>query len=434
MTRSILRPIHLLPILGGAALLAWSAISHSGITFAAATSTDSASATQTAVAHSATSPDPSKFEAYFVPSGAFEVRCNPREYHDELRVKSAAQPGDVVAKGAVLLQLDTQKIDSEVAKAQNELAIAQVNLAKAQSDISLGEKADAVAMDTSAAALSDAQTALKRWDGLDGNAFLMASQLGSHQADYEVENASDELAELKKMYKSEDLTGSTEEIVMKRATHSLELQKVAAALSHAATDKTRDFDAMVKREQLSQAVDQQAVAVHQLTAAQAQAKSLRQTSLVAAQDAADDATRTLADLQFDRQNFTVTSPTDGVVVYGVFDHGAWQQPDHDSLIPDEKIETDKVLMTVFTPAKLRLNVECPESRLTEFSTGAKMTVVADALPQLSYVGTCAKIPAVGRLKDSKRIFDIVVDLPATDPRLAPGFGARVSLNSATTQN
>ena len=165
------------------------------------------------------------FKGVFEPVQPFEVRLNPRRYHDDFIVTHVVAPGTKVSKGDVLLELDTDKIDTAIAAARNDLDIAQANLAKAEADVRLGQQADALSMSTAKEQLVDSQTTLKRWDDIDSSIALLASSMASRISDYYVESDADELSELKKMYKSEDLTNETADIVMKRAIRVLDLQK-----------------------------------------------------------------------------------------------------------------------------------------------------------------------------------------------------------------
>jgi HlyD family secretion protein len=369
------------------------------------------------------------FHGVFEPSEKFEVRLHPLRYHDEFVVKHAIAPGTKVAKGDTLLELDSRKIELAIAAAQNDLRVAQANLAKAQEDVRLGQQADALAMTDSKQQLVDLQTQLRRWDEIDGELDLFASGMQAKIADYYVENAADELDQLKKMYKSEDLTNQTADIVMKRAVKELELEKDIAKINHGATERHEQFEAPLTREAMTDAVDTQNLGVSQLQATQTQGAQLRAAALATAQSAADEAQRNVDELNSDAATFTVASSIDGIVVYGNYDHRAWHEIDPEQLARGEKVQPDLVLMTVFEPGKLRLSVECPESQLGYFMPGMKLEVTPAAIPELTYEGICGVLPIVGEAQGAEQAFNVRVDLPGVDPRIYPGFSADVNLNA-----
>ena len=69
--------------------------------------------------------------------------------HDRTdRRRKAIASGSHVAKGDVLLELDPQKIDVQIAAAENESLADQANLARAEADVKIGNEANSLAMTT----------------------------------------------------------------------------------------------------------------------------------------------------------------------------------------------------------------------------------------------------------------------------------------------
>jgi multidrug resistance efflux pump len=374
------------------------------------------------------------FDGTFEPADAFAVRPHTRRYQGDFIIKKAVAPSTKVAKGDMLLALETDDVDVQIAAVENELKAAQANLAKAQADVKLGQEGDDLAMSAAKDSKNNSQTELKRWDTIDGATFALAAGIEAKIGDYQVESASDELDQLHKMYKSEDLTSETADIVVKRAIRVLGIYKLMNQVSHVVADRVIQFEAGVRRQQLASVASQQTLSVSQLEAAQTQGQILRETGLVTAKAAVDDAVRRLEELKHDREAFTIDSPIDGVVVYGAFAHKLWQEVDPDHLAPGEKVTADQIVMTVYTPGKLRLVAECPEAQVTLLSPGDKMKVNPTALSDVTYEATCDTLPTIGEIKGSQQLFDIVANLPPVDARLAPGFGADVSFDAGTLHN
>jgi multidrug efflux pump subunit AcrA (membrane-fusion protein) len=209
----------------------------------------------------------------------------------------------------------------------------------------------------------------------------------------------------------------------------LDLETQISRIDHGLVDRYSQFEAGIMREQMSNSVNVQTVGVAQLGASQTQASELRQTSLVAARAAADEAQKHLDRLKRDREFFTVTSAIDGVVVYGSFNHQAWHPIEPDVLAPGQKAQMDQVLMTVYSPGKLRLAAQCPENQVSYFQPGTKVRVAPVALSDVAYQGVCQPPPAVTEAQGPRQVFNVIVDLPSVDPRLAPGFSADVNLDA-----
>jgi hypothetical protein len=374
------------------------------------------------------------FDGVFVPVDPFEVRLKVRAYQGDFVIVKAAEPGSRVAKGDVLLELDPQKIDEQIAAAGNEVTAAQANLAKADSDVKLGDASDALAMNSAKDELGFAQTDLKRWDATDGPADVLAGGIYVKQVDAQLDDAVDELNELKKMYKSEDLTNQTADIVMKRATRGVELDRISAEIAKATSNKATTYTPVVTRQHLVDAVDERTQAIAQLEAGQAQEKVLRGTALVSMKQVADDAARKLADLKQDRANFSIASPIDGVICAGGFTHNAWQEVAHDRFALDSKVLPDQVLMTVWTPGKLGISMDWPESQVTLLTPSVQAQVTPVAMPGLSYAGTVVAGGLIGVPKPGVQSLEVLMTLPAVDERLVPGYKANVHVDAGKLEN
>ncbi len=374
------------------------------------------------------------FDGVFEPVDPFELKLKVRSYQGDFVVVKAVTPSTPVKKGDSLLELDPQKIDVQIAAAENELTGARAALVKAEADIKLGDAGDALAMTSAKDELAISQTELKRWDDMDGPATVLAGGMEIKQVQASLDDAVDELNELKKMYKSEDLTNQTADIVMKRAARGVELQKISADIAKAGSDRAQRFTPVVSRQHLVDTVDQHAQTIANLGASQAQSRVLRAMTLFANRQSVDEGVRKLTELKQDRTNFSITSPVDGVVVYGIFAHKAWQEMDRDKFAVDSKLPADQVVMTVFTPGKLRVRTEWPEAQITLLTPDLKAKISSVATPELEYIAVPRQAMLVGAAKGDGQAFDVPMDLPPVDPRLVPGYKANVSVDAGKVEN
>jgi multidrug efflux pump subunit AcrA (membrane-fusion protein) len=368
----------------------------------------------------------------FVPVDSFELRITPKQFKDDLIIKQMVKTGQKISKGQNILELETDKIDLQLAAVADELKLAQANLTKAESDATLGEKADELAMNNQKDSLANAQTNLKRWDDTEKDAFLAAqSTIQMMQVNAEVENDTDELNELKKMYKSEDLTNQTADIVLKRANKQLEIALASQKVHKVETDHAVEVDAVIRRQQYVSTFNEQTLALTNLQAAQAQGKVARASALFGAKASATASAKKLDELKSDRSQFTVVTPIDGIAVFGPFEHNSFHQSDPAHFAAGEKVPAEQVLLTVYTPGHLALAVECPESQLLTFPVSAKVSATPASLPQVTYD---ASLQAHEFVVESDASFDLHADLPAVDERLEPGFKAAVNFDGGKIDN
>ncbi len=370
------------------------------------------------------------FEGYFEPTESYEVRVRPKSYQGELSIVTVAVPGTAVKKGDSLIQLDSTQIKKQLAAAENEQATADANLAKAQADVQLGEAGDALALKMQQTELSNSEEGLKWWEQVDGAQMLKSAELAVKTSKDNVEDNTDELEQLKKIYKSEELTNATADIVVKRAIRGLERSRIVQGMQEAKETKVRQFDYTVARQKLVFAIEQQRQQLAELLAKQQQQGTIRKTSLTSAQAAADKAEQKVNELKEDVAAFDVEAPFDGVAFAGEFVQGRWKDANPKALRAEEKVGPGPTILTVVPQGKLRLVLEVPESKLGFLKADSKMRVIANGFPDAACEGTLISVPMVPVTRERDQFFPTSVALSRIDPRLAPAqrATARIDVN------
>jgi multidrug resistance efflux pump len=365
----------------------------------------------------------------FLPATPVELRIRPDAFKGELTIVAAAANGASVKKGDTILQIDPTDLNRELEAARNELTTAKANQAKAEADVTLGEKADALAMKQAANATKKGDSDLKWWDDLNGPQMLQQTELQLKQIGAMVEDQGDELDQLKKMYKTEDLTNATADIVVKRAVRSLEIAKTSLKMQQDLAKKVKEYDQPQSRLPLEIAAEQSKQAMDALKATQAQSKITRGTALKTAQLATATVEKKVADLERDLAQLTITAASDGTVVYGSVAEGAVTPVDAKTLRPKEKLAAGTSVMVLFTPGALKLAFDLPESKLGGVKTGMRAKVSPVAWPELTYEGGVAALPPLGKASGADQTFTASVDLSNVDARILPGMKATVKIDA-----
>jgi multidrug resistance efflux pump len=253
---------------------------------------------------------------------------------------------------------------------------------------------------------------------------ITTAELGTKNAKAAVEDQSDELDQLKKMYKTEELTNATADIVTKRAVRNLELSKITADMAEQHEQKVKQFDYDRDRSKGVLAIEQQTNALDQLKATQALSAVTRKTALDSARESVDKAQKKLDDLKSDLSSFSVKASFDGIVSYGELTSGTWQNSGLKALRVGDKVNSGQVVMTLFAPGKLRVIAPIEESQSLWVHAGDKARIVPRNDPGATTEGVCAALPAVVE-KDS---FDLPVEPAKIDPSLSPGEKASVQID------
>lgn len=365
-------------------------------------------------------------EGVFVADEPFELRLKFNRHAGELKIASVAANRAAVKKGDTLLELDTFAISNEVASAENELTAAKANFTKAEADAELGANADLLAMRIGEQETKNAEAAVRWWEKVDGPHMLDQTRLQVKLAKANVEDQDDELDQLRKMYKSEDLTTATADIVVKRAVRQLDVAKLGSKLSEERAEKTEAHAYPIARQAVVDALEQSRQKLAMLKAMQAQAMVLRQTALQTSRIALVQAEKKLADLKNDEKLFAIKAPADGVVMYGYASGGTWVGADPKTVKVGEKLASGQTVLTLFSPGDLKVELTLLEAQTAWVKDGAKAEVKPVAFPEQIYEGKAAE-PAV-KPGATGLGFYTSISLAGVDARVVPGMKATVRIS------
>lgn len=366
----------------------------------------------------------------FDPVDPFEVRLKLKAYQGELTITSIAANGAAVKKGDLLLQIDPTVMIRTLTAAENDDRASKASLEKIESDDKVAEESDALGEKEQKEGLQEAEDSVKWFDTVDGPQLLKQVKLGVDQAKAQMDDESDEVDQLKKMYKSEELTNATADIVVKRAFRQLEMSKTLYAMAKDRAQRLVTFTYPLMKARVYEGRDaaQQQYALFET--AQKQAKVLRQTGLAGAHAAAEAADLKLEDLKTDAEKLTVHAPTDGVVAYGQIVNGVWSAADPRSLRPGERVMAQTVLMTLYRPGRLRIALDLPEAKFFAIQPGQKASIDPVAFPELKYEAMCDAAPHTAAGGN----FLLTLSTGDVDPRIAPGMKAQVHMDVPLVDN
>jgi len=373
-------------------------------------------------------------DGYFEPVDPLEIRLKPEAYAGDLKIVSIAAQGATVRAGDVVLKIDDADVQKQLAAANDEVANANAALTKTQADATLGEQTDVLAMKQSTDEFAKAEFDLKWFDDVEGKQYITRADLGVKAAKDNVDDQQDELDQLKMMYKSEELTNATADIVVKRAIRALERSQIAAKMAEETVQKTKGIDFQRARTAYADALERQKIANALLQAQQAQSKVARTVALETAKRAADKAKEKVDDLKKDLESLTVQATADGMVLYGSFARGAWANSDPRLYRVGEKVTPNQVVLTVVFPGKIRFVTDLPELQLGMIKAGLKAHVAPLSLRDAASNGTTESPNITGSLRDATQMFTVPITLERMDPRLLPGARAAVRIDAGKAEN
>jgi multidrug efflux pump subunit AcrA (membrane-fusion protein) len=221
-----------------------------------------------------------------------------------------------------------------------------------------------------------------------------------------LENAQEELHQLEQMYKEDDLTEESEEIVLKRAKRAVESAEYRLEGTKIASEQ------MLKRGIAEQAAQQaeslaRAELTHQQTVRDlASARQKREIEMAKARAAFQEQEKKLEELRAERQRAVINSPINGVVLHGKLTRGRISEK-ASVLGADSKLTAEQVIATIVDTTKLQVRVDLAETNLSRLQVGQNGSVSVAAVPAFAGSGV---VKSVSRVPYAGTKYDCVVAL------------------------
>lgn len=361
-----------------------------------------------------------------------EVALHPEAWSPNtggmLLVQKAVEQGARVKAGDQLVWFDMERLNHTISDLENDQKLGTLAIKLAEEELPLLEKT--TPLDLQAAERSKKQTDedLKRYFEKErALAEESANRMVKSAKEY-LEYEQEELKQLEKMYKANDLTEETEEIILKRQRNSVEdmkwyLQMAEHRREQALKTEMPRRDIRVKEQALREDLAL-------LKARNTLPIALNQKKLGLAKmkyDANKTAER-LAKLKRDRDLLTVKAPADGIVYYGRCQHGQWQTASmmQSKLQRGGMLMSDEVIMTIVEPRPLFVRATIEEKDLQHVRQGATAKVVPATNPDRRIP---AKILDVTATPVSPGNFEarVSIELADEDDALVPGMACTVKL-------
>lgn len=375
------------------------------------------------------------FKAEVALSGVIEAQnMTPVSLQTEvwktLTVLDAVEHGARVKKGDSLAKLDMDGIDAEIADQQNTQQAGELALALARAEL---KEIEGVTPIDLAAAERAKQTAdedlkhfLERLRPLGEKSARFSLTMSQHNLEYTEE----ELKQLEKMYKADDLTEETEEIILKRARNDVEQAKFGVDLAESRTTEMLDTTLPRLETALKEAARREAVTLEKAKISlpigpQKARLSLQQLELAQRQGA-----NRLAKLKADRERMLVKAPADGIVYYGRCEHGKWTtanvQATDGKLTHGASLTPNVAFMTIVAERPVFVRASAAEKDLQNLRVGMTGKAVSVAYPNLTLpakLDSLAAIPTADGKFDSK----LSIELGEAAKALMPGMTCEVKL-------
>jgi len=368
-----------------------------------------------------------ELDGVFESATMHEVILRPDQW-TSFRVLSAVEHGKRVKRGDLLVTLDTEKIDQAIADLRAEQQVADLDFKIAEEDLRLLEVTTQLDL--------EAGSRVRKYDEEDLKYYFdVTAPMAKKSADFMLksnrwylEYQEEELRQLEKMYKADDLTEETEEIVLTRARNALEEMKFMFEnykTRHDRTVKTvlprRDVQTKeaARRADLLWSKTKLSLPVALKKAQLAMEKTIIERAR---------AKEKLDEMLADRAAMIVKAPADGVVYHGKCTRGKFSGAGTitENLRPGGSLTANQAFMTVVQTRPMFIRSSVPEKQLQYVRPGLKGTAKPTAFPDARLTTIVNQVDAIP-LSQGSFGSRITVELDAQAGALMPGMACKVKL-------
>jgi HlyD family secretion protein len=371
-----------------------------------------------------------QFDALFEAAEMLPIKLEPKAWTD-LTLLEAAPHGARVSKGDVLLRLETEKLEEQIGELERDRPAARLARELAAAELQNLKQTTPLKLEAARRARRLAEEDLAYFEKIGREQKEKAAQYNIKAAEQRLDGAREELKQLEKMYKADDLVEDTEEIILRRQKFAVESAEYGLETSRLGTEFTLKTGLPREHEALQNARRDQELALGLAEETLERSLSRKRLDFAKLERDQDKAEKRLADLNKDLKDLgRVRAPKEGVVYYGACEGGKWTTGAAvaKKLVPAAKLAPNEVLMTIVNPEKLLLRAVVQESDLASLKPGLEGQAAPVAAPDQKLP---VKLEEISRVPLPTGGFEARLSV-RTDPktRIMPGMNCKVSLGDS----
>lgn len=334
-------------------------------------------------------------EGTFEAKTAREIFVKLDEWNS-LSVETAVAHGARVRKGDVLLTLETEKIDHAIADLRTDLKISAVAIEQSEDQLRALDKITPLDLAASDRAARIAGEDRKYFLDVERPFALKAIDFSLKVTQQALEYEEEELRQLEKMYKADDITEETEQIVLKRARDTVEKAKFMVEYAKLSRDQMLTFTLPRMEDQVKESAERKSLDWEKSKVELPLVQQKQRLELERLRVQRERSDKRLKKLLADREAMTVKSPIDGIVYYGKCVRGKFGDSNSmaENLRRDGSILPNQVVMTVVDPRPVFIRATVAEKELHDLRPGLKGIATPTGYPDLKLAATLDNVSDV----------------------------------------
>lgn len=368
-------------------------------------------------------------EGRFEASQTAKIVYRPELYDGELTVTRIVEAGSDVQKGQLLIQLDTSKIKSQIDQKKIKLKAAQSELKKAQEELKIQRLTNQSNIAKAEMEKVTAYEALRKYKQIEGPKKLRDAELALKEAKINLEREQDELDQLRKMYRADEITEETEKIVLKRAKQAVQKAKENVRTKELELKMFREYEHPAQLKKLEMDFQQKQAELERTKVTAEANIAQKESDVLKAEVEVHELQDQLAKLQRDLERMTMRAPQAGKVFYGTP-----RTTEHDFLVIGGrrnelriggKVYPHTTLLSIPNLKDLIVRTDVFEADINKLRPGLKVTIRPDAFPNVRLTGEISEVGFFATRKSwyaEENTFDVKIKITdKSEVQLKPGM-------------
>ncbi|HEX7380081.1 MAG TPA: HlyD family efflux transporter periplasmic adaptor subunit [Pirellulales bacterium] len=366
--------------------------------------------------------------------GVFEARemtpitIEPEDW-SKFTVQEAAEHGAQVEAGQTLVAFRQEDIATTIAGLEAGLKLSALTIELARTELKTAGKSLPLELAAAERAKKLADEDLKHFLEVTRPLSQKSAEFSLKAAEHSLEYQQEELSQLEKMYKADDLTEETEEIILKRARNDVERAVFSLELTRSRTRETLEVTLPRQETAAREAARRQDLEWESKRATLPLSPDRLRLSLEKLESDSAQTAKRLEKLKKDLAAMVVKAPAAGIVYYGHCRHGKWSGDASDGkLAPGSSVQPHLAFMTLVKPRPIFIRASASEKELARVRAGTSGTATSVAYAEIKLpakVESVAAVPTAGGHFDTK----VSVEIGADAAAIMPGMTCQLLLSA-----
>lgn len=238
-------------------------------------------------------------------------------------IRSLTEHGTAVQKGDPLITFETKAIDQQIEDLQRSLVTQMLAIAEAKDTLAQLKETTPHQLDAARRAAEIAKEKHSYFAKTDRQAQKDAAEQRLKRSQQRLDNEAEELAQLKQMYKADEVTDGTEEIVLIRQQNAVHAAEFDLRLTK--LDVQREIDVRLPRmaTEFANTERDSTVALKYAESQLPRQAEYAQQKLVSLQTQLERSQKSLTEIEHDRGLCEIKAASDGVFYHGPIVDGQW---------------------------------------------------------------------------------------------------------------